>query len=883
MNIELNEVFQNPYFQQVVFFIIEHILNKAQNSIRKKLSQKSAQEILAEQLLSCLKQAYSDTCNQFNWECNDSTIEEMLNKSNLLSLCEDTKDALTRFLLEVSGAEETGIVDDVVTQFWLGSFMQQLSCKQELYNFINQNCIDTLQPKDVHADNKTYQEAFAAPLFLEAIISDGKTALLKDVYIPAQYKVDSFEGEKRIDFAKTLNSFFNARDKFTWQQNPAFPIVSNKIFSIMIMGKPGSGKSSFVSYLSTLLPTIANNRPYYIIRLRNMQASQINDDDPIQGLLKYLGIETTKLVNSIVILDGLDEICALYHKTDFHMYLERLLHNLSQIQGLQLVITSRTGYFRVDSAIESFCLILHIENWNNHDLDCWSEKYKRIHPNLRDVIENNNNHLKEEKYSDKKAIFAVPILFYMANARGELLSKHKSICSVYDAVLNEVSDLRHYDESPFRPIEEIFPKPLARQICIEIAFSMFRNGRLSLSDQGDPYLEPDEVDKALLDAMLKCATTIRPLSDEEKKKIKDTYALTFYYNKDKSEFNAVEFAHKTIAEFFTAEKLWEILKTASEDMSETELCGLLAECFGYAPVTADIILFLFERIKMEERSKDYSRIKRALEKHFLNCVLDGNLFSPPKKYTSTVHYIDRISIMMRSVLTLFEYLNCRPPKPNERQREMFNSVIATVSRMSAINYQHQSLLPLALNGFDLSNGDFTDCELSEVHLSGANLTHAVFADANLTDGNLSGCIVDLADFSGANLAGTDFTYIVKGHAADFTEASIQGADFSQSKYYDTSFDYADMRETDMINCVFGKGCHFTETNLHNANLNGTVMNRANIEQAVFYDEENEECEDGTDKIILSHLTLTQTQYDYLSSFARIELRECKIVNTGKQK
>ena len=878
MSSELNNVFHNPYFQQVVFFLIEHILQRT----HKKLSQKTAQEVLAEQLLSCLKQAYFDTCQQFNWECNDSAIEEQLINTNPLSLRKNTNAALTNILLNMSGADESGIASEDIIQYWHVCFMQQLSCKQELYNFLSCNIIDKPHPKNNHTDNEMYQEAFFAPLFLEEIVSDGNTALLKDVYIPAQYKVNSFEGEKRIDFATMLNSFFNARDKFTWQQDSAFPTVSKKIFSIMIMGKPGSGKSSFVSYLSTLLPTFANNRPYFIVRLRNLQESQINNNDPIQGLLDYLDVETCDLINSIVILDGLDEICALYHKTNFHMYLERLLHNLSQVQGLQLVLTSRTGYFRVDSAIESFCLILHIENWNNHDLECWSENYKRIHPKLREVIECNNNHLKEEKYSDKKAIFAVPILFYMANARGELLSKHKSISSVYDAVLNEVSDLRHYDESPFRPMGDMIPKSLARQICVEIAFSMFRNGRLSLSDQSDPYLGPDEVDKAVVDAMQECASTIRPLSDEEKKKIKDTYALTFYYNKNKSEFNAVEFAHKTIAEFFTAEKLWEILKTVSEDMSETELCGLLAECFGYAPVTADINLFLFEKLKMEEKSKEYSRIKKILEKFLLKCVLDGNLFSPPKKHKSTVHYIDRISIMMRSVLTLFEYLNCQPPKPDERQRAMFNNVIATVSRMAAVNYQHQSMLPLALNGFNLSDGDFTDCELSEVHLSGADLTHAVFVDANLTDGTLNKCIVNLADFSGANLAGTEFTQ-VSGHAVDFTEAAIQGADFSQSKYYDTSFDYADMSETNMADCVFGKGCHFNETNLHNTNLNGTAMNRANIKNAVFFDQEKADCEDEAGQNSISHLQLTQKQYNYISSYPQIELKECKIVNNNKRK
>ncbi len=353
--------------------------------------------------------------------------------------------------------------------------------------------------------------------------------------------------------------------------------------------------------------------------------------------------------------------------------------------------------------------------------------------------------------------------------------------------------------------------------------------------------------------------------------------LTFYYNKDDSRFNAVEFAHKTIAEYFTSEKMLEILNSVSEDMSEKELCEVLAECFGYSPVTTDVLLFLYERIKMGEGSQKNCIMKAALEKHFLNCVLDGNLFGPPKQHPTTVHYMDRISIMIRSVLTLFEYLDCQPPRPNDKQRNMFNNVIASVSRMTAINSQHQSLLPLALNGFDLSDGDFTNGEFSEVHLSGANLTHAVFSDANLTDGNLSRCIVDLADFSGSNLAGTDFTNIEKGQAADFSDASIQGADFCKSHFIDTSFDYADMQEASLECCVFGKGCHFYEAKLHLANLDRATINEASIESAVFFDEENADAEDDSEVFTITNLTMTQDQLNYISSFPRIVIKDSSII------
>ena len=145
----------------------------------------------------------------------------------------------------MSGADESGIASEDIIQYWHVCFMQQLSCKQELYNFLSCNIIDKPHPKNNHTDNEMYQEAFFAPLFLEEIVSDGNTALLKDVYIPAQYKVNSFEGEKRIDFATMLNSFFNARDKFTWQQDFCFPNSIQKDFFNNDYGEAGKRKKQF--------------------------------------------------------------------------------------------------------------------------------------------------------------------------------------------------------------------------------------------------------------------------------------------------------------------------------------------------------------------------------------------------------------------------------------------------------------------------------------------------------------------------------------------------------------------------------------------------------------------------------------------------------------
>ena len=715
-----------------------------------------------------------------------------------------------------------------------------------------------------HDDNEDYLKAFHEPLFLESHIGDGNIASLHNVYVTPKYMEK--ESHKRKSLGSLLMSYFSG------QQLP-----NKDSIGALIMGRPGSGKSSFISFLATKLKKTDSSIPFHIIRLRNMRSEQINHKDPITGLLEYLNLREHHLEDTILMLDGLDEICALYQNADFHSYLRKLLRDLSRVKGMKLIITSRTGYFVIDDEIQKLCCSYSIENWDDRDLEKWSKAYVKIHPGLQNTIDLNTIHLKEEKYSDKKDIFAVPILFYMANARGELLSKHNSICSVYDAVLREVSDKRHYDPTIYNPTHELIPPQLARQICIEIAFTMFRQGRLSYLTKDDPFLEPAEVDIALQDAIEYCRLNVPSLTDEDKSRIKDTYALTFYYNKDESNHNAVEFAHRTIAEYFTSEKLLQILCSEQRIISEEQMCLLLSRCFGYAPVTPEIFRFLHQKVQMRETKRAITVIKTALEQFFLNSAISGSLFLVPQTHPVHMHPMDRISIMLKSTLTLFEYLNCRPPIPNEQQKEEFNNLVASVSRCVAIHSQHHSLLPFALNGFDLSHGHFTGCEFADAHFSGANLFYSDFSDSNITDASFSGANIDSADFSGANIAGADFSRIIDAKCVEFTEASAQGADFSCSHFHDTSFDYAEMQEAILQACVFEKGCHFLGTNLYGANLDDADISNADMNETVFYDEEDGEDEEEEEKKSITGLKMNQSQFDHFSSIQIIKLKKCKVI------
>lgn len=745
-------------------------------------------------------------------------------------------------------------------------------------------------------DSESYVNAFQAPLFLETAINDNTPALLKDVYVPAEYI--SSHGTRENIYC-LLQSYFSNQE-----------LPTENAVGIMILGQPGSGKSSFIAYLANELHN-ASSKQYYIIRLRNLRSSQINAEDPIQGLLEYLNIEEKDLIDSILVLDGLDEICALYSNTDFSVYVKMLLQNVSTIQNMKLVITSRTGYFSVDEQLEKSLYIIKIENWDDSNLREWSRSYSSKHPLLETTISENANYLIDEGHSNKKDIFAVPILFYMANARGESINKHDSISSIYDAVFTEVADRRNYDPAHYITSHKYISPKLARQICIEIAFSMFRCGRLNIIHDDDPYLEPIEVNTALHDAIDVCSEQpFSEISEDVKHRIRNTYALTFYYNSHDKKQNAVEFAHRTIAEYFTSEKILQVLCSFTDETNEADMCKTLSECFGYEPITPDIFRFLYYKVRTPSMNASLTPIKLALTRFLVNASLNGKLFNAPEKHTSNMHLLDRVSVMMKSVLMLFEYLECTPPKPSFLERSLFNNLIACISGLITINPQHFSLLPFALNGFDLSEALFANAQLRGAHLSQANLSKAILPEAILWEADLSGanlfqadlskvdlseanlskanlsyahladsvlnkCNIESANFQEAYLLRTNMSDIDVSKGAIFTRAYCREAIFSDSYFTDVSFDDANMTESKLDGCIF-VGCHFKNAVLYKAYFKDTDISKADISGASFISQFDR---DVLEQMKISDVDMTQNQYNFLSQHSHIHLKKCNIVDS----
>ncbi len=163
-----------------------------------------------------------------------------------------------------------------------------------------------------------------------------------------------------------------------------------------------------------------------------------------------------------------------------------------------------------------------------------------------------------------------------------------------------------------------------------------------------------------------------------------------------------------------------------------------------------------------------------------------------------------------------------------------------------------------MQGAELVNAKFLDCDLGSVNLSGARLNWAYFDNTDLTGANLTSANLSWTMFAngsalgGATLFKANFEYSILS-GTDFSGAICTGTDFSNSRclntifsdavFYGATFAGADLSYAKFINVVFWKsgekftvfansyigGADFTSAGIKGASLSGTKS----IETAIF--------------------------------------------------
>ncbi len=171
---------------------------------------------------------------------------------------------------------------------------------------------------------------------------------------------------------------------------------------------------------------------------------------------------------------------------------------------------------------------------------------------------------------------------------------------------------------------------------------------------------------------------------------------------------------------------------------------------------------------------------------------------------------------------------------------------------------------------DLSELDFSRCNLQGACFSGANLSGAKFDGANLSNATFEGANLQEAEFIGAKARDTNF------HAADLTDAVIKESDFTRAylpfsfgeraKVEKSNFRFADIRNGEW------QGVRIEGSDLSYANLEGVVLANADIRRTKMV-------HTNLERAILNGCELVES--DLSGAFLKeAEMRKAKIQKTS---
>ncbi len=127
-----------------------------------------------------------------------------------------------------------------------------------------------------------------------------------------------------------------------------------------------------------------------------------------------------------------------------------------------------------------------------------------------------------------------------------------------------------------------------------------------------------------------------------------------------------------------------------------------------------------------------------------------------------------------------------------------------------------------VSDIDLSETDFSGCELSQISFVDVDFSGASFAEAQISEVNFTNCDLSSANFSRSTV-----------NESDFSESVLNGTDFSYAKVSFSNFPDADMA-----------GCIFNEADLSNSDFSSSVnMSASRFDESTLWPEQENLPED----------------------------------------
>lgn len=618
-------------------------------------------------------------------------------------------------------------------------------------------------------NNLDKYQADLASMYDEVVMADINGMTLRDSYVEPSFLVHSsiidanaqsndsgyIHADERYSIHEFVNEVIEGKNPLKFKKLPRV---------ILLFGYPGQGKTSFSKRLiNDILTNGGKSKNLYFFRLRDISSVKDFIRNPISTLLTELNqdydfeIRRSEFTKSILILDGLDE---LYMREDLKLdEIDRLCIDLireaDKNEELQIVITSRNGYVDKEKLFRENILMLHLAVFSLDKQIAWLDRYKVFHPTAW-LDEKKIRKYNTPKFKHLQELINQPILLHMIASLKNEVDEKTTKSKIYAQLFSELIERRYSSDGQIENLKGITENDL-RELLREISFGIFKSGENYISK--GKLLRLDGVKKfqeKLPTANFK--ETIKGVMiafyfQEVKKKVEDE-------DDDTRSNYAIEFLHKSLQEYMTAEKIYSTLKysfldkkTFSKDYiidNYYDAMKILTHLFGARTLSYEITNYLSE-IMADDTQEVKSELADRLFK-FINQFLGCNFLLEfnSKNLTENTQEIYPINTAISTfsaywffltnlgVENYYKYLN-----RNHDLHSIFQVALLHVRGSDLVDFKDKHIDQVNFNSLKMSdavayNTRFSECDFSATDLRDTEIEKVTFIKCNFFDTFFSG-------------------------------------------------------------------------------------------------------------------------------------------------
>lgn len=547
-------------------------------------------------------------------------------------------------------------------------------------------------------------------------------------------------------------------------------LLSNERSGLLILGYPGIGKSTVISWF---LNNYGGKRRILVYRFSDFPLSEwkIRSKQKFSDFfLEQTGLTKAKLKHTILIFDGYDEIIVGSSRTTL---INSLVQDLQTITALSLIITCRANYIKNLANLEFSYITL--QPLNSDQITNYIRNFKKCSSTIVDRKTLVAIHKKTD-------IFGIPLILYMVLALSIKLEEESSMVDVYDRVFqldggvyDRCINRKKYDlaKLPHEIVKNI--KTQIHQFSRDIAFWIYENNP---SDASIPFKQYSQFE----------INHSAPISSN--------YLMGSFFQKNPCTegygSEKISFIHRSIYEYFVVERFYsqieQLRKTNADDINAfAKIICSSWKTGDFTPILREYFYRLIAKycqtISIEQKQSYYCWWENAAEAIIKNgacfCLTLPRMpvLEEQKIEAKCLSHLGVLLTIVRAACHIEQLIFETKIKSSDFQQFFSNAIKHVGASQYQIFFSNTALTSIKLGNAFLRRADFKGSDLRKAYFYGADLHSANLHNANLQHANLKNAICIHADLSGADLRGAELEKMV------LKNANLNGVQLTNTQVY----------------------------------------------------------------------------------------------------